>query len=171
MRLWRLTHKRFQRTAFSGEGTYLVGGRWVPAGRRIVYASRTRSLAVLESLVHMEVRHMRDNFVAFPIDVPFDLDIESIDSGPDYPELPHGQKPFHPLAAKLPRHWREDRAQKKLQEIGVRWIRAAKTCLLRVPSAVVPQESNFLINPAHPEFQRLAIGKPDVFGFDHRLAR
>jgi hypothetical protein len=57
MRLWRLTHKRFQETAFSREGTFLVGDRWVPLGQRVVYASRALSLCVFESLVHVEIRH------------------------------------------------------------------------------------------------------------------
>lgn len=171
MRLWRLSHKQFQTTAFTGEGTFQVGGRWVPRGHRVVYASRTLSLCVLESLVHMDVRHMKDNFVAIHIDVPPDLDIETVEGGQNHPELPAGQKPFHALPVTLPRQWHDNSTEAELQGIGAAWLESRTTCLLCVPSVIVPQEANFLINPIHPDFQRLTIGVPETFQFDSRLVR
>lgn len=151
MRLWRLTHRQFQKTAFTGEGSYAVGGRWIPAGCRAVYASQSLSLCVLELLVHVEVRHIMDNFVAFPIDVPQDLVVERVSEDA------------------LPRDWRSRHAWAKLQSIGAEWLRTRHSSLLQVPSAVVPQESNFLLNPAHPDFGRLVLGKPEPYRFDPRL--
>lgn len=71
----------------------------------------------------------------------------------------------------LPQNWRADPAPVALRTIGDRWIEAASSAVLRVPSTLVPAESNFLINPAHPDFKTLVIGDPIAFDFDERLGR
>lgn len=124
----------------AGEGAFLVGSRWAPLHYRVIYTSRTLPLCVLESLVHMEVRHMKDNFVVFPIDISLDLAVETVETGRDHPELPEDQKPFQSISATLPRRWRDRAAWPKLQEISAGWIESGNTCLLRVPSAIIPRK-------------------------------
>lgn len=153
MRVWRITTRRHQDDAFSGEGTRLYGSRWVPKGFRAVYTSETLSLAVLETLVHMDPVQMTGIHVVIPTDLP--------------PELPSEVV----RREQLPEGWRERLNDSTLQQIGRAWLQTGKTVALIVPSAVVPMETNIILNPAHPDFSQLSIGQPEPFQFDGRLAR
>ena len=70
---------------------------------------------------------------------------------------------------RLSARWSAYPAAVALQEIGDRRVRSRRSVVLRVPSAVVPLESNLLINPGHPDFAAFSIGKPARFAFDRRL--
>jgi len=72
-------------------------------------------------------------------------------------------------AAELPSTWRSLPSGPASASIGDRWMSEARSAVLAVPSAIIPAETNFLINPAHPEFRRIRIGKPTPFDFDPRL--
>jgi RES domain-containing protein len=74
-------------------------------------------------------------------------------------------------SSQLPRNWRADPPPRKAREIGDAWARAGRSAVLQVPSATLPSEYNFLLNPRHADFSRLLIGKPSPFRFDVRLAR
>lgn len=91
------------------------------------------------------------NLVAVPADIPASLPLTSV------------------RASDLPARWREYRAPDVLADIGARWTRAGQTAVLAVPSAVIPQESNYLLNPAHPLFSKIRIGRAERFSFDPRL--
>jgi RES domain-containing protein len=69
----------------------------------------------------------------------------------------------------LPKHWRSDPPPPEVRSIGDDWVHAASSAVLRVPSALVPGENNFLLNPEHQEFAKLCFGKPLAFHFDPRL--
>jgi RES domain-containing protein len=84
----------------------------------------------------------------------FDVDDELIDRLPD---------------ARLPRHWRTSRGLLVTQGIGDEWLASGRTLALAVPSAIVPEESNYLLNPAHAGFGRLRFGRPVPFLLDPRL--
>jgi RES domain-containing protein len=71
----------------------------------------------------------------------------------------------------LPSDWREIGARQKLQAIGAEWASTRKAAVLAVPSAIVPRESNYLLNPLHPAFKRIAIGKPSTVETDLRLIK
>jgi len=71
--------------------------------------------------------------------------------------------------AHLPRGWREEPPPPSVQSIGGAWLRERKAALLRIPSVIVPEESNYLLNPAHPDASRLVIGPARPFGFDQRM--
>jgi RES domain-containing protein len=73
--------------------------------------------------------------------------------------------------AGLPPTWRLLPAGPASAAIGDRWVREARSAVLAVPSAIVPAETNFLINPAHPDFRRIRIGKPAPFEFDPRMMK
>lgn len=71
----------------------------------------------------------------------------------------------------LPRNWSVAESAPTLREIGQRWLNAGKSAVLQVPSAVVVEEWNHILNPQHPDFKKLILQKPKTFQFDRRLAR
>lgn len=150
--VWRIVKARHATGAFSGEGARLYGGRWTSRGRRVVYTSASAALAILEVLVHLEAPALLPAYVLIPVGIPHDL-IQRLDT------------------TALPPDWREYPALARLQEIGDAWLDAAATPALQVPSAIVPAEFNFLLNPAHPEFTRILVGEPRPYTFDPRLLR
>lgn len=151
MQVWRISKRKYAMTAFSGEGTRLVGGRWTPQGVSAVYTSSSLALAALELLVHLNKEDVTTEFVAIAAEVPDDLATEVITS------------------EQLPKNWRETPAPVALSVIGHEWLKTGRTAVLSVPSAVIPVEQNFLLNPSHPDFARIQIKKPGAFSFDIRL--
>ena len=150
MRLWRVCARVHAAQAFSGQGAALYGGRWNPPGVSLVYTSRTLSLAALELYVNVEPDEVPGAFVCLESQVPDGVSQERIE------------------ATSLPRAWRRCPAPAALQAIGQGWLQRGKTLLLIVPSVVIPEECNVLVNPRHPEFSRLAIRPPKPFSFDPR---
>jgi RES domain-containing protein len=71
--------------------------------------------------------------------------------------------------ADLPRHWRRYPPPAALRDLGTQWAAAKETAVLTVPSVVIPAETNYLLNPAHPAFGRIRIGDPEPFAFDPRM--
>lgn len=100
--------------------------------------------------MHIDVGRPLPRLVAFT----FDVDDELVDRLP---------------AARLPRHWRTSRGLEVTQRIGDAWLASGQALALAVPSAIVPEESNYLLNPAHPCFRRLKFGRPMAFLLDPRL--
>lgn len=149
---WRIVKRKHEGTAFTGEGARLFGGRWTSPGRPAVYTSATIALATLEMLVHLETALPLPAYSLFPVTIPDDL-VALLD--PD--DLPDG--------------WQAYPAPPATQHLGDAWLAAGATPVLRVPSAVVPSEHNYLLNPAHPAFQRLRIGPPRGLQMDPRLVR
>lgn len=148
---WRIVRSRYVRTAFTGAGAYTFGGRWNSPGVAVVYTAQSLALAALEMLVHLAPEQLQESYRA--ITVTFDEDFVRIST-----------------RDQLPRNWRSGRPPPRLQALGDEWVRDNAFPILRVPSAVIPDESNFLLNPAHPDFHRLIVGKPSRFQFDPRLA-
>ena len=152
MRVYRLTLPRYVDDAFSGEGARRVGGRWTLPGRPVVHTSASVALAVLETLVHTGVRSMPSQRV-IAVDVPDTLPVTTVD------------------VATLPDHWRRTPPSRALRDIGEAWLDADRSVILRVPSAIVPIEFNYLLNPRHPACGRLGIHEPESFEIDKRLYR
>jgi RES domain-containing protein len=73
--------------------------------------------------------------------------------------------------SQLPPDWRHYPAPQALADVGTRWTRAGRTAVLAVPSAVIPSELNYLLNPLHPGFRQVRIGDPQRFDFDSRMWR
>jgi len=150
--IWRLVPERRSESAFDGEGARLYGGRWNSPGSRVVYASESRALAVLEMLVHLPGQAMTQIFSLFKIEFEAHL----------LQEFP---------LRKLPANWHSPLVQPDSQFAGDQWIRGARSAVLRVPSAVIPEESNYLLNPLHPDFSQIRIDRPKRFAFDPRLQK
>jgi RES domain-containing protein len=146
---WRLTTARFAKSAFSGEGARLYGGRWNRKGTALVYTAASQSLAMLEMLVQDEP--LRARYVMIEVRLPKALTVDRI------------------KIEDLPSDWRDIAAREKLQAIGTQWARKRGSAVLAVPSAVIPAETNYLLNPLHPDFRRIKISKPRRFETDLRL--
>jgi RES domain-containing protein len=156
VRVWRLCPARHAADPLGGRGGLFVSGRWHPRGVRVVYTSSSLSLAVLEVLVHAGRDTLPDDLLQIEIEVPDDLPTEVVDDAS--------------LSASTP-GWRSYPAPRELQAFGEAWLREGRTPLLRVPSAVVPEEWNLLINPAHPQASGAEAVTVRRFGLDPRLRR
>ena len=148
MIVWRLA--RLAHVKLNGEGARLAGGRWNTRGRPAVYASTRLSLAALELLVHTDVPLVPQDLVACEIEIPEDVAIEVVEPGD------------------LPRNWRAP-GHPACRAIGDTWLAEERTAVLRVPSAVVPEEWNVIINPRHRVANAIQIVRRRPFAFDSRL--
>jgi len=136
------------------EGSRLFGGRWNSKGVAVVYVSGSLALAQLEYLVRAGIHHPPTDVVSIGATIPDDVAIESVQT------------------IRLPRDWRRfDPPHQELRAIGDRWVSTGRTAVLRVPSAIVPAEHNFLLNPRHHDFVRVAIEKEMDVDLDVRLFR
>jgi RES domain-containing protein len=149
---WRIIKQKHAKTAFTGEGARLYGGRWNSPSRPMVYTSESRALALAEILVHLESSGPISRYVTIRVEID-ETFVANIPSGD------------------LPKNWRADPAPKRLQIIGDGWLVSQVSAVLRVPSAVVVGESNYLLNPSHPDFPRLKIKGSEKFLVDRRLIK
>jgi RES domain-containing protein len=147
---WRITKSRNAGRAFDGEGSRLYGSRWTSRGLRVAHASQSLSLATLEVLVHLQSSTSLGSYSVFRVRIPEDLA-----AGVNEKELPST--------------WRRFPAPPEVQAIGDRWLREARSAVLRVPSAIVPHEHNYLINPEHGGFKRIKIQGPLKWDVDPRI--
>lgn len=147
---WRIVKRRHVEEAFNGEGARLYGGRWNSPGVPVVYVAESRALAALEIMAGLRSRATLNAYVL--IEVRFEeYLVEELDRD------------------SLPVAWRTSPPRPETQAIGDRWVREARSVVLRVPSVVIPAEFNFLLNPTHPEFDAVEILGPTPFEFDSRL--
>lgn len=147
--IWRIVKKKHQKTAFDGEGARLFGGRWNHEGDAVVYCSENLSLAALEIFVHLDRWQLAFDLIVIPIEVPDKLKCTQYTST---------------ALAKLLKKQTEP-------DIGSHWAQAAETVIMIVPSAVVPQENNYILNPKHPDFAKLKIQTAENFKLDERMLK
>ena len=141
---------RYADAAFDGEGARIYGGRWNSPGTRMVYTAQSQALAILEVLVHLEKAGVLSSYSLCAAHFEEDL-VEALD-----PEA-------------LPDSWRSYPPPSRLRAIGDVWVAEQTSAVLEVPSVIVDDESNYLIDPAHPDFSSISIGEPRPFEFDARL--
>ena len=148
---WRIAKKKYTNSAFDGEGSRRRGGRWTPKGLPAVYTAQTEALAALEQFVQVgdEGRHIR--FVCFKIEIPGDVIIKEID------------------IATLPHNWKDTPAPDTLKAYGAAWLTRGEAPVLKTPSALIPSECNFILNPLHPAFKKIKISVPEDFCYDPRM--
>jgi RES domain-containing protein len=147
---WRLTSRAYADAAFDGEGARLYGGRWNSEGVAMVYLAGSLALAALEQLVHLSRTDLLERqFVRFRVELPRSA-VLALDE------------------AALPPGWTKKRDVTRA--LGDGWTEAEASLALRVPSVVVPEEANYLVNPRHPDANQVQIGDPEPYVFDERLA-
>lgn len=140
MIVWRICRATF--ADLSGEGARRFGGRWNSSGKPLIYAAEAAALAVLEVRVHLDLTPdlLPDDYQLIGIDTG-DAALEAIDAIPDDP-----------------------------QAAGDDWLRRGSSAVLRVPSSIVPESANLLLNPRHPAAD-FRIASRRAFRFDSRLWR
>jgi RES domain-containing protein len=148
-RAYRIVKARNTRTAFSGEGARVAGGRWNFPGESAVYASASLALAAIETFVHLGEDGLHIRFVWFEIEIPDSLALRR--------------------CLRPPRGWRAEPPGTPSMRYGSEWLRSGRSAVLEVPSAIVPSEKNYVLNPRHPQFKELRIGRPRPFSFDPRM--
>ncbi len=149
MLVYRISKNKYIKD-LSGTGAKLAGGRWNPKGFPVLYTSGSRALATLEVMVHIPAGFVPASFSLAVIWLP-DASIESV---------PEAQ--LHP-------GWHSAVAPDYLKKFGSDWLQQGKTLTLKAPSAVVPGDFNFLVNPAHKRFAEVKVEHIEKFYFDERL--
>lgn len=152
MRVWRICRKPYVDNALDGIGGIYTSGRWHTKGNPIAYTASSAALAVLEVLVHVD-----------PLTAPSDLRLLAI-------EIPDDMSTALLEPTMLPGDWSTAPAPASLQRLGVSWLTSGESAVLSVPSAVITVERDFLLNPRHPEAQRIRLISDEAFTFDTRLS-
>jgi len=137
--------------ALDGEGARLYGGRWNSPGRAMIYTSGTLALAALEYLVHVEPENAPDDLIALTIEIPDSADIETLSVN------------------RLPSGWHKTTDVAACKVSGDKWLASGRSLVLRVPSAPIPSEYNYLINPAVAAMSSVKLAQKRRFSFDPRL--
>lgn len=153
---YRISKESDSAKAFSGQGAKDWGGRWNSRGVAVVYTAAHRSLSILEVLVHLRGGA---GVGRTTISAPFCVYAVSFDEAL-LEELP---------IASLPAGWNSEPPTAASQSLGDAWVLAANSTVLAVPSAIVPEERNYVLNPSHPRFPEVQIGAPVVCSVDPRL--
>ncbi len=148
MIVYRITNSLFK-DDLSGSGAKTFGGRWNSKGISMLYTSEHISLAVLEMLVNISMEEVKKFYHLLEIYVPDNNSISLI------------------VENKLKPNWHDDESYTNF--IGDEFSKNTKALILKVPSSVIIQEHNFLVNPKHPDFKKIKIQSSNPFTFDNRL--
>jgi RES domain-containing protein len=148
MKVYRLTPKKYA-TDLSGMGAKLYGGRWNSVGVSMLYTSENLSLSILENIVHINNPAFLPTFQAIIIEIPDSFKAYSVDDFLD--------------------NWREQDAFGSLRKLTEDFVEKRKFLAMKVPSAIIDIEYNFLINPQHSLFKEVKIVNQQEFSFDQRL--
>jgi RES domain-containing protein len=151
---YRLVRRTRAKDAFTGEGSRLYGGRWTPKGLAAVYCSEHLSLCVLELRVNQDRFLAREGYRFFLIEFALEL-VEFV----SLKDAPKGWARQRISSVKLT----------SAQRFGGAWLRENRSAVLCVPSAVLPEENNFILNPLHPEFSAIKISASVSIRLDSRL--
>ena len=152
VKAWRIVKSKNATSAFTGEGARISGGRWNSPGFAVVYTAQTASLAMLEMLVHLQSRELLRRYVLF--EVTFDEALVTAVATKD-----------------LPGTWKMSPPSAQGQCLGDAWVLGGSSAVLKLPSVIVPDEFNYLLNPSHGDFAKITIGPKQPVEFDHRLLK
>lgn len=155
--VWRIASDTptYQADDLSGAGAKATGGRWNETGVPVVYTSETRALAFLETVVHLNAGGLPLNRYLVEVTIPDDIWAGA----------------RMETASSLDVGWEAEPAGQVSIQLGTAWLRSASAALLIVPSAIVPEESDVLINPGHADAARITAVKQRRWLYDPRLAR
>jgi RES domain-containing protein len=128
-----------------------VANRWNTAGQYIIYTAASASLACLENVVHRGAEGLQAPFKLMRLVIPDQLLIEEVPS------------------ALLPADWQQVTSYPQCQEIGSAWYQLRRSAVLKVPSAIITSEANYLLNTSHPDFGQIKLVSTEDFVFDPRI--
>lgn len=152
MKVYRLSRRRFS-FEFSGKGAAIFGNRWNSKGVEMVYTADSRALAMAEVAVYLTVATLPKEYVIMMIQIPKEILIEELNVNV------------------LKEGWNNYPQLKATQNIGDQFIDNGKYCVLKVPSAVVKGDFNYILNPNHEDFRKIKIIEIEDFPFDKRMFR
>jgi RES domain-containing protein len=152
VKVYRIAKMKFVND-LSGKGAELYGGRWNNAGVPMIYTSESRALAGLEYLVHISTSLLPLNLSIAELEFSNRIKVDTI----------------HKID--LPGNWKEYPAPFELPEIGSKWIMECTSLVLRVPSVLLENEFNYLINPKHRDISKIIIKNIESYSFDNRLIK
>lgn len=150
MLVFRLVRAKYG-NKLSGKGAAITGQRWNSKGTELIYTSESRALAFTEVCTYVSLKNFPKDFQLLEIFIPDDIPIKKID-----------QKD-------LPDHWNCFPHQYKTQKFGDDFIRTNEYLVMKVPSAIIPGDFNYLINPFHSDFSKVKVHKSYPFPVDERL--
>lgn len=153
MKVFRIEREKYLNTTLSGVGASITRGfRWNSLNTRMVYTAESRALATLEVAVHLDLsQDLPDDRYYVEIEIPDKITILEIDR------------------INLPPNWNAHPPQIHTQIIGDEFVRNNQAAVLKVPSSIVPDEFNYLINPLHPDIAKIKVVKSERMRFDGRL--
>lgn len=150
MQLWRITTEKWALDR-TGDGARLQGGRWNPVGWPALYAGTNIEICALEKYVHISgVKNLKLHLVSIHI--------------PDQASLYH-----RPKLGELPSDWAALPVSAGSQEFGKKWLKSCQQLVMFVPSVIIPEATNAVINPAHPVISKVKIQITREFQFDSRM--
>jgi len=149
---WRIVSANYKDKAYTGDGARVHGGRWNSKGVAVVYTADSLALASIEMIINLPAPKLLQKYVRISAQISSDL-------VSDLPEVD------------LPEDWNSRPISPSTRAIGDSWVKKQSSAVLRVPSIVVPDEYNYLLNPAHPDFAKIEVGKPIIYYFDPRLTK
>lgn len=150
MKVFRLSRKKYVKE-FNGRGASKFGNRWNSKGVEVIYTAESRALAMAEVAVHLNLAILPSDFMMLEIYIPDEIEIEKLS------------------LKRLSKDWNMHPHYLETQKLGDEFINSLETCILKVPSAVVKGDFNYLLNPHHPDFKKIDIASVSYFPFDKRL--
>lgn len=150
MKVYRLINRKFG-SELSGEGARLAGGRWNSPNIPVIYTSDSRALCSAEVAVNLPMGLLPIGYEMITIEIPDDLKILEI------------------LTGDLPSGWRKYPYMDQTIRMGDEFISRKEYAVLKVPSAVIPGDFNYLINPRHPGFGKIYVITQEPYEFDERF--
>jgi RES domain-containing protein len=152
MIVYRLSKTKYGQE-LSGKGAAMSNNRWNTRGTEIIYTAESRALALTEVLVHLSIRQIPNEYVMMEITIPEGFDMQKI------------------AISNLESGWNSFPPGHKTMRIGDAFIAGGEFLILAVPSAVVPGDYNYLINPRHAQFRDVQVKSVSAFPFDTRLLK
>ncbi|MDA8239220.1 MAG: RES family NAD+ phosphorylase [Nitrospiraceae bacterium] len=151
---YRLVIKDYAAFALTGNSAAEHPGRWNHRGYRAVYAAESRALASLELYVNLGDEDVINlEFSLFALHIPQEVRITDL------------------KLKDLPNDWRSIPPSDSTRDIGTKWLAKGETAALTVPSIIIPEEKNFILNPGHPDFQKIKKIGPLAFSYDPRIIK
>jgi RES domain-containing protein len=148
MFIYRITWSKYAKD-LKGEGSRLFGSRWNHKGTYCLYAAESRALSMLEYAVNTRLNDIPEDLSVITYSIPGEVHKLSV---PDLPE-----------------NWNSPKVSNSTRDIGTNLLRERKHLIIQVPSVIIPEEFNFLINPLHYDMKKVAIANISKFSFDVRL--